>query len=557
MKRALLFIGLLLLAITVFAACGNNNQGAAADTAPAAAATPAPAQQQTEASAEDERVITFPLEETLRFSMAALHWDGNPTFSETAIMQELLAYANVEIDWIFWPTAAHGERLNLAFSTGDYPDALFGAWIVGTGNTMTFAAEGMLVPIEQYITPGIMPNLTRILDLRPNFRYDKTSPDGHIYTLTSMTEFSLRAMNEVHIINQTWLDRLGLDIPTTTDELLDVLRAFRDNADILNPNGVIPMSIFWDNHIRGQHSMQGWWGQAGSQTRLSTRGDTVVWNPVTEEYREMIRFFNLLNSEGLLDPELFTHTQAMYDAKTLDMENPSVGVFAQWNLGVNFYESEYDFSLLPPLSAGPGITPMWAPRTHSLISNIGFVLTDASNEADRPYIMAFMDLFYDAMTSIHNNQGPLDINLRHVDGRYFEFIHGNMLPEDERMDYVLMNRGLWMVLDEDFAWATISHEQILDNAAQDSIRPYLDPNPFPVLWFTADESSEVSLINADINPFSQMNAARWVSGEGDIDAEWDAYVAQLNAMGLNRLLEINQAAFDRSPFSAANPWRYR
>ena len=34
-------------------------------------------------------------------------------------------------------------------------------------------------------------------------------------------------------INQTWLDNLGLDVPTTTEELYTVLKAFKEN----DPNG--------------------------------------------------------------------------------------------------------------------------------------------------------------------------------------------------------------------------------------------------------------------------------------------------------------------------------
>lgn len=42
----------------------------------------------------------------------------------------------------------------------------------------------------------------------------------------------------------------------------------------------------------------------------------------------------------------------------------------------------------------------------------------------------------------------------------------------------------------------------------------------------------------------KTTGARWVY-EGGIEEEWDDYVAQLNQMGLERLMEIRQAALDR------------
>ena len=47
-------------------------------------------------------------------------------------------------------------------------------------------------------------------------------------------------------INKKWLDELGLEVPTTTDELVEVLKAFRDKK----PEGrtdVIPMTFIINN----------------------------------------------------------------------------------------------------------------------------------------------------------------------------------------------------------------------------------------------------------------------------------------------------------------------
>ena len=57
-------------------------------------------------------------------------------------------------------------------------------------------------------------------------------PDGNLYTLPQIDGYRPKCVN-VMMINQTWLDKLGLEKPTTLGELKDVLIAFRDK----DPNG--------------------------------------------------------------------------------------------------------------------------------------------------------------------------------------------------------------------------------------------------------------------------------------------------------------------------------
>jgi putative aldouronate transport system substrate-binding protein len=37
----------------------------------------------------------------------------------------------------------------------------------------------------------------------------------------------------------------------------------------------------------------------------------------------------------------------------------------------------------------------------------------------------------------------------------------------------------------------------------------------------------------------------WILGASDVDAEWDDYIAQLDRMGMNEVLEVMQSAYDR------------
>ena len=86
----------------------------------------------------------------------------------------------------------------------------------------------------------------------PEYRTMCTAPDGHIYSFPWIEQLgsgkeAIQAIGDIPYINKKWLDYLGLEIPTTTDELEQVLIQFRDHADELEKEfsiegAVIPIS---------------------------------------------------------------------------------------------------------------------------------------------------------------------------------------------------------------------------------------------------------------------------------------------------------------------------
>ena len=67
------------------------------------------------------------------------------------------------------------------------------------------------------------------------------------------------------------------------------------------------------------------------------------------------------------------------------------------------------------------------------------------------------------------------------------------------------------------------------------------PNPM----LTLAEVEEIRNIGTQITDYVNEMEARFITGDANIDAEWDQYVGSLNSMGLERYLEIYQGAYDR------------
>lgn len=81
---------------------------------------------------------------------------------------------------------------------------------------------------------------------------------------------------------------------------------------------------------------------------------------------------------------------------------------------------------------------------------------------------------------------------------------------------------------------------------QDNV--YADQRPsqdliFPSVKFSNEDTEELTYIKTDVDKLVDQKAAEWAV-KGGIDDEWDSYLEQLNNMGLDRMREIYQKAYD-------------
>ena len=69
---------------------------------------------------------------------------------------------------------------------------------------------------------------------------------------------------------------------------------------------------------------------------------------------------------------------------------------------------------------------------------------------------------------------------------------------------------------------------------------------FPFLSYTADETKERSTLATDITNFLKTAKVEFINGTRPLtDDEWAKFAKQLDDMGVDRLLKIEQAAYDR------------
>jgi putative aldouronate transport system substrate-binding protein len=152
---------------------------------------------------------------------------------ENELTKEYEQKTNVKVKWEMVAQKSIKERLNLALSTGDVLPDVFLNMKLNNQQVVSYGIEqGLLIDLKPYIEK-YAPNLKAMFEYDPMIEKIITAPDGGIYTLPQVEEtYHVKAPQKAWIY-KPWLDKLGLEVPQTTEELRVVLEAFATK----DPNG--------------------------------------------------------------------------------------------------------------------------------------------------------------------------------------------------------------------------------------------------------------------------------------------------------------------------------
>jgi len=473
----------------------------------------------------------------------------------------------VNINWMQVPDADRVTRQNLMLATGDYPEILMVWGDVGSHAMIYHHAQmGMFRPITYYIE-RYAPNLQRLFEAHPYVRDDMIMPDGHIYGFPAIDDCFHCSMNQKMWIYRPWLDALDLDMPTTTDELLYVLRAFRDR----DPNGngiqdIIPM-LGATGHIRSEVDiiLTSFITSDGAN-RLQVRDGNIIPIFDTPEWRDGLRFLNQLYREGLLSSYTFVLDRGAQRPIGDNPDHNRVGVKLAFWIGATVTVDHEDqdgrwtgWELIPPLMGPNGHQEaLFVP----LRGNHRAVITDALPEEMMPIAVRWLDNFLDPEVALTMTLGIEGKNWRRaepgevgIDGgpASWAMIRGEDTPENAAMGQLVNWRP------HDLRMGEVANRDIIEietrlydsTLLQLPYRQSID-NIVPVLVFDETQTAEIVDFQTNINQFVFESIARFTVGDLDIENDWDWYLRELELMGLSRYIEIMQQAFDARAEVLAN-----
>lgn len=510
-------------------------------------------------------LVDEPVEMTM-FRLAMPNVEDFATNTFTKYMEEK---TNVKFEFLTANQDTAEETLNLTMSSNPLPDV----FMFATPSVAKYGVrEQLIIPIEDLIEEN-MPNFMKYVEANPDLLGQITQPDGHIYGLPAVNDcYHCQYRNKMWV-NEKHLETYNLEMPTTTEEFKEVIGKYLE----ANPDGVgISGSIGgwgqqFDNWITNAFILDpGPTGTSIPAKMVLSQDKKLESIAVKDEYRDSLIYMNELYDLGYIYDGTFTQNYEQYRSLMNEAGDPVL--FAPFGTISDGYdvnarpESYASYKVLPPIE-GPNGVKNATYFMHDGLAENRFVIT---KDCEYPELaLRWIDHFYSLEGYLGMQFGPNEGEDWVLNPEGKVGLNGEPALYDVLNDYSsdAQNHD-WQDVGLNFATDEIrlgsatdpnvdvngpgGLEKLLFDETKNKMEPYgQDENsPYtvsPYLKLTAEEQVDLEQIVVDVNKYIDESKTQFIRGDVDIndDAAWQAYLDGFENVGLPKILEVYQAAYDR------------
>lgn len=557
MKKRLLAWLLILVMVLSFTACGSKEE------APSA-------QEEIKAEAPKEEIdnkqveeIKVDAEENSNFNptgypvvnepvtltiMAPITSERGGDWETNTAWKELEEVTGVKLELITVDANEWKEKLSLTLASGKLPDIILDIPANTAVRGLTEQDLYKNVSIGNFIdlTPYIEAygvNVKKYMDTMEGFTQSITTPSGEIASLPVMQMMTEKGKCPISLltVNQPWLDKLGLDIPTTDVEFYEMLKAFKEQDP--NGNGLQDEIPILALNVDRFYELWGMFGVLVQQNNYAyTVGEEVKFSPFMPEFKVGLEYMAKLYQEGLIDPNIYTTTAA----EVLATGSGEVDVCGVTIHGAAFAvvgeERNLVHSLIPELDA-EGYDGVWLSRTPSTAG--AFMIT---KDCEYPEIaLRVWDYMYSEEGGKLSWMGPEENYTWNDDGTW----NWN-LAEGETVESVRATKTLqtsfapgcsfpqdWFKQNNPTEGIANEYRVLMGTEYADNLR-LVCPN----FAFDEEVAKELSIIKTDLDNYVNTTIAQFITGELDIEADWAAFEKQCQSLRVDEYISIMQDAYD-------------
>jgi putative aldouronate transport system substrate-binding protein len=492
---------------------------------------------------------TFVATEPLELGLLYRDHPNYPYQDDWLVFQELEQEHNVTFDIVNVPLSDWNDRRNLLLGAGDAPEIVPSIY---AGDETQFVAGGGLLPVSDYLEhlPNFWDKVQR-WGLEADID-NRRQEDGKFYILPGLHE--LNNPQYTFAIRADLFEAAGVtEDPATWDEFADQLATVAefhgleygmtdgaDNFEVLDATLSVAAPNFGTRG--GWNFSEGIWHN----------GSEFEYVGAMDEYRDMIAYFADLYDRGLLDPEAISQDKDAADQKLLNGVVAARGSNYQEivTLRSNFAdlgneEAELRLLTVPAGPAGSNLTPGGRLESGVVIS------ADAADSDHLVALLQYVDWLY-------FSDSGLEFAKWGVEGETFTMEDDGTRVLNENIDWGGLNPDAPELLNADYGFYngvfTLAHGSTADlflSMHRDETKEYLNamnekeelPLPPPAA-LTEEEREQTSLLMGALEDHVQQSTAQFILGQRSLD-EWDAYLAELDSLGMSDYMNIVNTAASR------------
>ncbi|MBQ2952936.1 MAG: extracellular solute-binding protein [Clostridia bacterium] len=445
------------------------------------------------------------------------------------------------VDVVFQSPPDNSEdAYKMMVASGKLPDVIM--WSHSAGIDRMYE-EGSVIDLTDLIAE-YAPNLTKLYTERPELRREVETADGRLYYFPSINpmltvEDVCRKSYCGLIIRQDWLDKLGLEVPQTIEEWYEVLTAFK----LRDPNG---------NGFQDEIPFDGWglpyFAPAfGVLNTFCVKTDgTVAFGPMEAEYKAYLETMNKWYAEGLLGPNCLIHSDSW---KTENIVNGLTGSFAGLDNAWRYYlpdmqQNDAAAAMSPVAWPMDDAGVRYTPR-EDVAGHMATTVTVITSACEDPVAaVKFIDYMYSEAGSTLLTWG--------VEGKSYVVVDGEkqltelaLTPDPEKgwlqlYDYAIGHASFPKYDGETVVLASYPEEQLVaEQTWADASTALIYP---PYIPMSVEDRAFCDGVMDDVSNYITEMELKFITGEEPL-SNYDAYIAQLERMGMDKVLEIYRSAY--------------
>lgn len=496
-------------------------------------------------------LVDEPIEISVMFPRNANHAED---FSKIWWTQHVAELTGITFNFDLVEESVWEERKNLAFVSDNYPEVFFTG--ITSADELTYGYEGKLLDLKPLIQE-YAPNIVELYKTFPDVVKGTMQENGAIYVLP-MISYAPRSSNPTCIlINSEWLEAVGMEVPTTTEELYEVLKAFKEK----DPNGngkadEVPTTLLATDG--NGNPVNDYLLYAFGYTDMTD--DVIegqyIFVPAQDNYRAYVEFMNRLYTEGLLDSGYFTQDSAERNAK---ISADLVGVTT-----INpttLLEDYQKFVPVKALTSPENTEAVWPMTSINYQRNVAcMALTDKCSEETAIAAIKFANYLVTTEASLAARLGPSQEESGDGYGYTYDYIENKhaygatrTFPDKfasyykYRMSKTAMNLPAYInpLVDDIVVGSDDKNNWQTTNWTEAGIYTISRPVYALQRTFTEDEQTDIAFYQELISYATQARA-KFITGEVELNDEtWNEYLGKLESYGLEDYSAICQGAYER------------
>ena len=429
------------------------------------------------------------------------------------------------------------EKTKAGFYSGetDLPQVLFKAEL-SPAETIDMLDAGILIDLAPLIQKNA-PNLHRLLQENPDIKAAVMLPGGRIGALPYI---NLTPSQNCLWINQSWLDELKLDMPSTAEELAQVLLAFKTGDPNRNAKAdEIPLAFLgaYDLKYLG-HAF----GLAANDFNVYAEGGQAKFMPMDPAFRDFIAWLRDLYGRGLLDRDGFTTADTLRrvtDEKQAVRYGALIAPLPTYILPAAWTDQ---YAVVPPFvyegrQVYRSISPRATPGT--------FALTKDCEDPAR--MLQWVDYLYTDEGAILATSGQEGVDfLVDGDGTWRKT---EAASQQSFLSSVSIMTGTTPPGVSNDAFQRRYNDQIVRRVSEQiDIVSEIARDPFPPFSLTRTQEEQIAPMQKAIGRYVDESIARFVTGEWETsDERFALFETELQNLGLEPFLSFWQAVLDGIP----------